>query len=201
MSWRDGQLAGAPVRISRVSFTGEISFEINLPNAKATTLADHLMRAGQPYGIELVGLDAWLLLRIEKGFLHVGADTDGTTAPDDVGWGHVLKREHDFIGRRSLTRPDNLRADRFQLVGLEPLATAELPIGAHLRSPNANVGSEGYITSSGFSPALGRWVALAMVRGGRARLGETLSVLGDKARQARIALPGAYDVKGERLRA
>jgi sarcosine oxidase subunit alpha len=201
MSWRDGQLAGVPVRVSRVSFTGEMSFEINLPNTRAPMLADHLMRIGQPCGIDLVGLDAWLLLRTEKGFLHVGADTDGTTAPDDVGWGHVLKREHDFIGRRSLTRPDNLRVDRFQLVGLEPLAGAELPIGAHLRSPSKLVSSEGYITSSAFSPALGRWVALAMVRGGRARLGEILSVLGDQPGQAKIAAPGAYDVSGERLRA
>jgi sarcosine oxidase, subunit alpha len=159
------------------------------------------MRAGQPSGIELVGLDAWLLLRTEKGFLHVGADTDGTTAPDDVGWGHVLKREHDFIGRRSLTRPDNLRTDRFQLVGLEPVAGAELPIGAHLRGAGMRSGSEGYITSSAFSPMLGRWVALAMVRSGRARQGEILRVLGDRPRQAKIGPLGAYDISGERLRA
>jgi sarcosine oxidase subunit alpha len=159
------------------------------------------MRAGQPYGIDLVGLEAWLLLRTEKGFLHVGADTDGTTAPDDVGWGHVLKREHDFIGRRSLTRPENLRADRFQLVGLEPVAGAELPIGAQLRSPGMGASSEGYITSAAFSPSLGRWVALAMVRGGRGRHGEILNVLGDKLRHAKITAPGAYDVGGERLRA
>jgi sarcosine oxidase subunit alpha len=201
MSWREGHLAGVPVRISRVSFTGEMSFEISLPNSKAQALADLLMRAGHPYGIDLVGLEAWLLLRTEKGFLHVGADTDGTTAPDDVGWGHVLKREHDFIGRRSLTRPDNVRSDRYQLVGLEPLASAELPVGAHLRGPGMNVGSEGYITSSAFSPVLGRWVALAMVRAGRARHGETLNVLGDKIGHAKIGPPGAYDMAGERLRA
>ncbi len=201
MSWRDGHIEGVAVRVSRVSFTGEISFEISLPNSAAQPLADHLMRVGAPSDIDLVGLDAWLLLRTEKGFLHVGADTDGTTAPDDVGWGHVLKREHDFIGRRSLTRPDNLRADRFQLVGLDPIGSAELPIGSHLRSPGLSAGSEGYITSSAFSPALGRWVALAMVRGGRARYGEILQVLGNKARQARIAAPGAYDAAGERLRA
>jgi len=201
MSWREGHLAGIPVRICRVSFTGEMSFEINLPNAETENLADQLMRAGQPYGIDLVGLEAWLLLRTEKGFLHVGADTDGTTAPDDVGWGHVLKREHDFIGRRSLTRPENLRADRFQLVGLEPVAGAELPIGAQLRSPGMGASSEGYITSAAFSPSLGRWVALAMVRGGRGRHGEILNVLGDKLRHAKITAPGAYDVGGERLRA
>jgi sarcosine oxidase, subunit alpha len=201
MSWREGHIAGVPVRICRVSFTGEMSFEITLPNAQASRLADHLMRAGQPSGIELVGLDAWLLLRTEKGFLHVGADTDGTTAPDDVGWGHVLKREHDFIGRRSLTRPDNLRTDRFQLVGLEPVAGAELPIGAHLRGAGMRSGSEGYITSSAFSPMLGRWVALAMVRSGRARQGEILRVLGDRPRQAKIGPLGAYDISGERLRA
>ena len=201
MSWREGHIEGVPVRVCRVSFTGEISFEISLPNTEAQRLADHLMHTGEPFGIDLVGLDAWLLLRTEKGFLHVGADTDGTTAPDDVGWGHVLKREHDFIGRRSLTRPDNLRADRFQLVGLEPVAGAELPIGAHLRGSGVAVGSEGYITSSAFSPALGRWVALAMVRGGRARVGELMQVLGDRPRQALVGAPGAYDTAGERLRA
>jgi sarcosine oxidase, subunit alpha len=201
MSWRDGRIAGIAVRISRVSFTGEISFEISLRNSEAEQLADHLMQAGARYDIDLIGLEAWLLLRTEKGYLHVGADTDGTTAPDDVGWGHILKREHDFIGRRSLTRPDNLRGDRFQLVGLEPVAGVDLPVGSHLRSKAVHVSSEGYITSAAFSPVLGRWVALAMIRGGRARLGEVIEVLGEKPRQAKIAPLCAYDVAGDRLRA
>jgi sarcosine oxidase subunit alpha len=201
MSFREGQVAGIATRVLRVSFTGEVSFEVNVPTSRAPEIWVALREAGAAHGLEPVGVDAWMLLRTEKGYLHVGADTDGSTAPPDVGWGRVLKREGDFVGRRSLTRPDNLRPDRLQFVGLEAEGAEALPIGAHVRGRSAEVPSDGYVTSSGFSPILGRGVALGMVRGGAARHGEVVILAcPDRERRARITAPGAYDPEGERLR-
>jgi sarcosine oxidase subunit alpha len=202
MTFRDGRVAGAPARIVRASFTGEVSFEINVPSSDAVAVWDALAAAGAAYGLTPVGIDAWMLLRTERGYLHVGADTDGSTAVGDVGWGHVLKRKHDFIGRRSLTRPENQRPDRLEFVGLEAVNSNEaLPIGAHLRAPTNGLGSEGYVTSTGFSPILGRGVALGMVRQGRNRLGEELEIVSaeGRGRRVRIGSLAAYDPDGERL--
>ena len=202
MAYREGVVAGIRARVLRASFTGEVTFEINVPADRASELWDQLVAAGASYGLTPVGIDAWMLLRTEKGFLHVGADTDGTTAPTDVGWNSVMKRSHDFIGRRSLTRPDNLRPDRLQFVGLEVVdSTDPVPIGAHLMTLSGDGGSDGYITSSGFSEALGRSVALGMVHGGQARHGEEVRIVagGRFGQRLRITKPGAYDPGGERL--
>jgi sarcosine oxidase subunit alpha len=189
--------------VFRVSFTGEASYEIHAPAAEGPALWERLVDAGRPHGLEPVGVEAWMLLRTEKGYLHVGADTDGSTAPDDIGWGRVTRRKGDFVGKRSLTRPENLRADRLQFVGLEALeGGVVLPVGAHvLGDPAAGgVRQQGYVTSSGLSPALGRGVALGMVRGGRARVGELVTLsAGDRRFKARITAPGAYDPEGARL--
>ena len=113
----------------------------------------------------------------------------------------MLKRDVDFIGRRSLTRTANLAPDRYQLVGLEPIDGAELRPGRHLRGATVSSGSEGYITSGVYSATLGRWVGMAMVRGGHARSGEVLEVVtGGKPFKARIAPLCAYDPQGDRLR-
>jgi sarcosine oxidase subunit alpha len=150
-------------------------------------------------GAEPVGIDAWMLLRTEKGYLHVGSDTDGTTTPGDIGWGHVLKRHDDFVGKRSLLRPANRRDGRWQLVGLEPLDSATpLEPGDHLQS--AHVPTEGYVTSAGFSPTLGRTVAIGMVKGGHRRMGEEFS-LSSKRGRVKIADRIAYDPTGDRLHA
>jgi sarcosine oxidase subunit alpha len=202
MSWRAAELAGVPVRILRVSYTGEATYEINVRPGQAAALWERLLQAGAAHGIAPVGIEAWLLLRLEKGYVHIGGDTDGTSVPDDIGWGQVLRRERDFIGRRSLLRPENRRADRHQFIGLEPVEQGgELPAGAHLRATAATAGSEGYVTSSAWSPTLGRWVALGMLRAGRARHGEVVRVLAGRRRfRARVTPPGAYDPQGERLR-
>jgi sarcosine oxidase subunit alpha len=198
MSVRMGRVAGIPARIVRVSFSGELTYEVNAPASRTEELWRALSGGGRETEAAPVGVEAWLLLRLEKGFLHVGMDTDGTTAPDDVGMGHVAHRRADFVGKRSLARPDNRRADRHQLVGLQSLDGRDMPPGAHLVRPGAD-GSEGYVTSAGRSATLGRPVALAMVKGGRVRLGETLSLLGEgPATAVRIAERAAYDPQGER---
>jgi sarcosine oxidase, subunit alpha len=200
MTFREGTLAGIPVRVSRVSFTGEVSFELAVRNALASTLWERLADKGAEEGITPVGIEAWNLLRLEKGYLHVGGDTDGSTSPDDVGWGHIHRRTVDFVGRRSLLRPENRRTDRHQLVGLAPTNAAELPVGAHIALPGSKC-SDGYITSAGYSPTLQRWVALAMIRGGRGHEGEVVRILSDSfSHTAKIAPLCAYDPDGARLR-
>ena len=98
---------------------------------RAVALWDALTTAGSHFGLTPVGIDAWMLLRTEKGFLHIGADTDGSTTPQDIGWARVMKRKTDFVGRRSLTRAHNLTAARLEFVGLEALdSTVALPVGA-----------------------------------------------------------------------
>jgi len=151
-----------------------------------------------PYGVETV-----LLLRLEKGFLHVGVDTDGTTAPADVGWGAVAaKRKGDFIGKRSLARRDNQRADRLQLVGLTATDASVLVPGAHLRLAGTTAGSDGWVTSACQSPALGKPIALALLRGGRARLGERLAVHDlDKTCEATVVPQTFLDPEGKRQHA
>jgi sarcosine oxidase subunit alpha len=177
------------------SFSGERSYEVNV----AAGRTEELWRAIAAAATDAVpvGVEAWLLLRLEKGYLHVGVDTDGTTAPDDVGVGYVARRNVAFVGKRSLLRPENLRPDRHQLVGLEALDGQPLAPGAHLVRPGGQ-GSEGYVTSAGLSPTFGRPVAMAMVKGGRARLGETLALAGE-GRAVRIAPRAAYDPEGARL--
>lgn len=203
MSVREGRLAGVPTRIYRVSFSGELGFEINVPARYGASLWRELLAAGADFGIVPYGIEAVLLLRLEKGFLHVGVDTDGTTAPADIGFGEIAARKTaDFIGKRSLRRSDNLRPDRLQLVGLSADDTKVLVAGAHLRLPDTSEGSDGWVTSAGVSPALGRPIALALLRGGRARFGETITVH-DLNRQctATVVKPAFYDPEGKRLHA
>ena len=204
MSLREGRFAGAPARLYRVSFSGELGYEINVPARYGPALWTELLKAGTDFGVTPYGVETVLLLRLEKGYLHVGVDTDGTTAPADVGWGGIAaKRKTDFIGKRSLARPDNQRADRLQLVGLtDPEAAAVLVPGAHLRLPGTTEGSDGWVTSASHSPALGKTIALALLRGGRARVGEKLVVHDlEKTSAATIVAPTFLDPEGKRLHA
>jgi sarcosine oxidase subunit alpha len=202
---RRGQLAGVPARIARVGFTGELSFEINVPAGYATALWELLLAQGADLDVAPIGVDALQELRTEKGFLHVGTDTDGRTIPTDIGMEAVLARKtEDFVGRRSLERSDARRADRLQFVGIaaeDP--NVVLPIGAHvIADSKSRSGSDGYVTSSCASEALGRSVALGLVRAGRARMSESIQVYSDgQAWPARIVAPAWYDAQGERRHA
>ena len=203
MSLREGRFAGVPTRLYRVSFSGELGYEINVPARYGAALWTEILKAGADFGVTPYGVETVLLLRLEKGYLHVGVDTDGTTAPADVGWGAIAaKRKTDFIGKRSLARPDNQRADRMQLVGLTDAEAAVLVPGAHLRLPGTTEGTDGWVTSAAHSPALGKTVALALLRGGRARHGEKLTVhdLG-RSGEATIVSPTFLDPEGKRLNA
>ena len=203
MSLREGHLNGLPVRVQRVSFTGELSYEISVAANHAETLWCELMRRGAAFGIDAVGIEAWLVLRLEKGFLHVGTDTDGTTNALDVGFGAIVEKKHgDFVGRRSLLRAADRSDDRRQLVGLEPLpAHGTFVAGAHLVvGPHSHSRSEGFITSAAYSPTLGRCIGLGLLERGRHRLGETVTVFdGGRLARARVVQPPFFDTSGTRM--
>jgi sarcosine oxidase subunit alpha len=152
-----------------------------------------------------VGIEAMLVLRMEKGYLHIGSDTDGTTNPLDIGLERVIaKKQRDFLGRRSLDRPDDRRESRRQFVGVEPL-DPEIPLrsGAHIVSyVGKKMRSEGFVTSAALSPTLGRHIGLAMVEGGFHRKGELVTLFDDEQfSQAKIVDPAFLDPEGKRARA
>ncbi len=206
MAMREGLIDGVPARILRVSFSGELQYELQVPSSYGDSFWRRAMEAGAAFGITPVGIEAWLRLRLEKGYIHVGSDTDGTTTPDDLGFGAAVERKPgDFAGRRSLSRPAMMRADREQLVGLRlPSPQAVLPVGACLFVGErfaAPMEKHGRVTSSCFSPTLGEPVALALLKRGRARMGERIGVWSDgHAWQAEVCSPVFYDPPGERLR-
>jgi sarcosine oxidase subunit alpha len=180
MSWRDARVAGVPVRLARVSFTGELSYEVHVDGRHGRHVWEALLAAGEPFGVAPYGTEAMHVLRAEKGYVIVGQDTDGTVTPDDLGMAWLVRGDDsDFVGRRSLSRPDTVRAGRPQLVGLLPVdRERRVPEGAQLiasASPgDPPVPTLGHVTSSYRSAALGRTFALALLRGGRERLGETV---------------------------
>ncbi len=179
MSFRDGHVAGVKARIFRISFTGELSFEINVPPSFARHVWQALMQAGEEFGITPYGTEAMHVLRAEKGFVIVGQETDGTITPQDLGMDWIIgKAKPDFIGRRSHLRSDTARSDRKHLVGLlteDPKIV--LPEGAQIvaeTKPKPPMAMIGHVTSSYWSANLDRSIALALVKNGRARLGETI---------------------------
>ncbi|HTJ70607.1 MAG TPA: 2Fe-2S iron-sulfur cluster-binding protein [Actinospica sp.] len=180
MTWREATVAGIPARVCRISFSGELAYEINVVGRHGLTVWEALIEAGAPHGITPYGTETMHVLRAEKGYPIIGQDTDGTVTPQDLGMSWVVsKKKPDFIGKRSFSRAENTRPDRKQLVGLLPVDEhVLLPEGAQLittpRLPAPPVPMHGHVTSSYRSAALGRTFALALVRSGHSRHGETL---------------------------
>ncbi|MBL8323347.1 MAG: (2Fe-2S)-binding protein [Rubrivivax sp.] len=193
---------GVALRVLRASYTGELSYEINVPATLTPALLEHLWRAGQPLGMVPFGVEALMILRTEKGYLHVGGDTDGTTLPGDVGMDRgIAKKAANFAGRRSLLRPAATDAHRMQLVGLVPCdRRTVLPAGAHATAQRPPAPIEGFVTSSHFSPNLNHPVALAMLRRGASRTGERITWwhMGTPV-EAEVVKTPFIDPGGERL--
>ncbi|MFI4995148.1 MAG: glycine cleavage T C-terminal barrel domain-containing protein, partial [Hyphomicrobiales bacterium] len=201
-----GRVGSAAVRVFRISFSGDLAYEIYVPAGSGAQVWQRLVEAGAEHGIVPYGLDAMNALRIEKG--HVtGAEINGRTTADDLGLGRMLKTKGDFIGRRSLARPGLDRAGRWQLVGLASAdGRTPLPPGAKLvadprrPAPNSILGE---VTSAAWSPALDRPIALALLADGRSRQGEAVvavSPLFGLEVPATITSPIFFDPTGERLR-
>ena len=208
MSWREGTVAGVAARIMRISFSGEMSFEVNVPSHWGAHVWSTLMAAGLEFGITPYGTEAMHVLRAEKGYIIVGQDTDGSITPYDLGMGGMVSKTKDFLGRRSLTRSDTARSDRKQLVGLlTDDASLVLPEGSQLtersQASPPPVPMLGHVTSSYFSPALNRSIAMALVRDGHARTGQTIhAALADgRYVAATVGSTVFYDPQGKRLHA
>jgi len=206
MSLTHGTIEGAPGRIARVSFTGERGFEVSVPSGYSDALWTRLSGIGARHGMVPFGVETLSALRAEKGYIMIGADTDGATLPGDLGMGGLgAKKNVDFIGRRSLTAPDALRPDRRQLVGLRAIdPDLVLPVGAHaFIRDGMSARSIGWVTSSAMSAALGHSIALGMIERGaeQAAAGAELELF-DQGRtmRARACPPCFYDPDGERLR-
>ncbi len=205
MSVAECQVAGYPARLFRVSFTGEMGYEINVPARHGRALWELLMAEGGRYDICPYGTETMHVLRAEKGFIIVGQDTDGTVTPDDSGLGWAIgKRKPDFVGKRSLARPDIVSPNRKQLVGLltdDPNVVLEE--GAQIVDDSAQaipMTMIGHVTSSYWSETLGRSIALALVEGGRARMGATLYLpMPGATHSATVAGTVFYDPDGKRL--
>jgi sarcosine oxidase, subunit alpha len=207
MSMREGHVRGVLARIFRISFTGELGYEIQVPASYGLSLWEQCMAAGTRYGITPYGTEAMHVLRAEKGYIIAGQDTDGTVTPQDLGMEWIVsKQKPDFLGRRSLARADIARDGRRQLVGLLPDDPgALLEEGAQIvAEPTGKipVAMIGHVTSSYRSPNLARTFALAMVQRGRERLGQKLYVpMQGRTITVTVTDPVFIDKDGERLRA
>ncbi|HKU93720.1 MAG TPA: glycine cleavage T C-terminal barrel domain-containing protein, partial [Vineibacter sp.] len=205
MSVRCGKIAGVPARIFRLSFSGELSYEINVAADDARTLWERLVEAGRADGLTVYGTESMGVLRIEKGHVVIGREADGRTTPDDLGLGKLCSTTKDFVGRRSLALPALVEAGRKQLVGLiVERADDRLPVGAHVVA-QGRAGPQpslGFITSQAYSPTLGRPVALALVAAGRSRFGERLFATSPTASTSvavTVMDPVFVDPEGKRL--
>lgn len=205
MAVREGTICGMPTRLFRVSFTGELGFEINVPAAYGKHVWEQVWAAGQAHGITPYGTEAMHVLRAEKGFIIVGQDTDGTVTPYDAGldWA-VGKKKPDFVGKRSLARPDIVASGRKQLVGLFTDDLGEVLVeGAQIvADPNQPVPMTmiGHVTSSYWSATLGRSIAMALVQGGFDLLGQKLYVpMAGATIGVTVVRPMFYDPEGSRL--
>ncbi|MBX2823205.1 MAG: aminomethyltransferase family protein, partial [Gammaproteobacteria bacterium] len=204
MSCRDAEIAGIQGRIFRISFTGELSYEVNVPARYGMHLWESLHRAGSEFGLCTYGTESMHVLRAEKGFIIVGQDTDGTVTPHDLGMSWIVKDSRDFLGRRSLDRSDTHRPGRPQLVGvLTDDPELVLPEGAHLVDrvlPKPPMDTVGHVTSSYMSPNVGRSIAMGLVENGRERIGESLQarLIDGQVIPVTLAEPVFFDPEGVR---
>jgi len=205
MGWAEGEIGGIPTRIYRISFSGELSFELAVPAKRGLELWERLHEAGADLGITPYGTEAMHVMRAEKGFIMIGDETDGTVIPQDLGLGWAIsKKKSDYIGKRAQERSFMTSPDRWKLVGLESLDGRMLPDGVYAVAEGVNGNGQrnmqGRVTSTYVSPTLNRPIAMGLVRHGPERMGEVLEfpVAGQESFKARIVDPVFYDKEGSR---
>ncbi len=206
MSFQNIKIKGVHCRVMRISFTGEICYEINVPSSYANALWQKCFNLGQEYNITPYGTEAMHVLRAEKGFIIVGQETDGSVTPIDLDMNWIVsKKKYDFIGKRALNRSDTIREDRKQLVGILTKDPNEvLEEGAQLVEKITPVPMEmiGHVTSSYYSPNLGRSIALALVKNGLKKKGLSIfAPMPNKTIEVEITNPVFIDPSNERLSA
>ncbi|MGB3177810.1 MAG: sarcosine oxidase subunit alpha family protein [Albidovulum sp.] len=203
MSFRDGHVLGVPARVVRVSFTGELSFEVNVRPRDLPALWEAAMMAGAPYDIAPIGSEANHVLRVEKGFLSLGHEADGTADPHDLGMSWVMsKKKPDYLGKRSVELRRSTALARRELVGFRPIdPTRQVVEGAPLTPGGRTEATEGFVTACVWSAAANSWLGLALLADGRARIGGRAHVrMPDDVIEVELCAPVFHDPKGERLR-
>ena len=206
MEWRDAMVGDCAARVMRISFSGELAFEVNVDGWRGQALWEVIYEAGQPYGITPYGTETMHVLRAEKGYPIMGQDTDGTVIPQDLGMSWVVsKKKPDFVGKRSYSRADAAREGRKQLVGLIPSdGSSPLMEGAQLVETGVDltrvpVPMVGHVTSAYVSVSLGSPFALAMLADGANRHGEELQAVDELVgTRVRVTSPVPYDPEGMR---
>ena len=206
MTYREGHVAGIWARVFRISFSGDLSFEINVEAHNGLHLWQTLMNTGEKYNITPYGTETMHVLRAEKGFIIVGQETDGTVTPLDLGMNKLCSTKKDFIGKRSLSRPDMLDPERKQFVGVLPDDPNEvLDEGEQLVEtvkPEPPMDMVGNVTSSYTSPSVGRAFGLALINGGHRKQGQKVYAPKADGRvvPCTVTSPVFFDPEGERLR-
>jgi len=206
MGFQEGEIAGIRARVYRISFSGELSYEVAVPAAQGQAFWNKALAAGAAFGMQPYGTEALHVMRAEKGFIMIGDETDGTVIPQDLnlGWA-ISKKKEDFLGKRAQQRPHMVDPERKQLVGLRTEdPEVVLPDAAHaIEGPKRANGMEniiGHVTSTYYSPTLGHSIAMGLIKGGARRMGETLSfpVADGVVIKARVVDPVFLDKEGER---
>jgi len=205
MEWKDGTIGGFDVRAYRISFSGELSYEIAVKAGDGQAFWDALIEAGQEFDVMPYGTECLHVMRAEKGFIAIGDETDGTVIPQDLGlnWA-ISKKKQDFLGKRAQERSHMTDPNRWRLVGLETADGKVLPDGAYAVGTGYNANGQkntiGRVTSTYFSPTLGKGIALGLVEHGPDRMGEVLDFPGTDGTiyKAKIVDPVFYDKDGEK---
>ena len=205
MGFKEITIAGIPARVFRISFTGELSFELAVAAGRGRALWDALMEAGAEFGVMPYGTEAMHVMRAEKGFIMIGDETDGTVIPQDLGLGWAIsKKKADYIGKRAQERTHMTDPNRWKLVGLETLDGGVLPDGAYATARGVNANGQrnvqGRVTSTYHSPTLGRGIAMGLVLNGPDRMGEVLEFprVDGTVMKAKIVDQVFYDKDGEK---
>ena len=205
MAWADGTLGGFPCRVYRISFSGELSYEIAVPASHGAAFWEALHAAGAEFGAMPYGTEALHVMRAEKGFIMIGDETDGTVIPQDLGldWA-ISKKKADFLGKRGQQRNFLASGERWKLVGFETLDGSVIPDGAYIVASGANANgqgnTQGRVTSTYYSPTLKKGIAMGLLHRGPERMGDVVefnTVKGGTVK-ARVVDPVFYDKEGEK---
>jgi sarcosine oxidase subunit alpha len=205
MQWADGTLAGFPVRVYRISFSGELSYEIAVPASRGAAFWAACIEAGKALGAMPYGTECLHVMRAEKGFIMIGDETDGTVIPQDLGldWA-ISKKKADYLGKRGQERTHLASPDRWKLVGFETLDGSVIPDGAYIVADGTNANGQrnvqGRVTSTYYSPTLKRGIAMGLLKHGPQRMGEVVefnTVAGGTVK-ARVRDTVFYDKDGEK---
>ncbi len=205
MEWRDGKIGAFDARAYRISFSGELSYEIAVPASQGLAFWNALLEAGQEFGVMPYGTETLHILRAEKGFIMIGDETDGTVIPQDLGlnWA-ISKKKEDFLGKRAMERTHMTDRNRWKLVGLETVDGSVLPDGAYAVGEGVNANGQrnmiGRVTSTYFSANLNRGIAMGLVLHGPDRMDEVIEFPGTdgKIYKAKIVDPVIYDQEGKK---